>query len=181
MDLIPLPGEPALHSGGLGVGLERSRPKTEDLVLIPLPGGARGGFNLLTMKHKIPIIPYDKDLKSLASNLRKNMTMSEVLLWNQLKNKQMLGFDFDRQRPLGKYVVDFYCKELRLAIEVDGDSHTYRYDYDDERQRDLEKLGVRFLRFDDLEIKRDINNVMRVIEKFIKENKPASDNSCDGG
>jgi very-short-patch-repair endonuclease len=129
------------------------------------------------MKHKIPIIPYDKDLKSLASSLRKNMTFSEVLLWNQLKNKQMLGFDFDRQRPIGNYIVDFYCKELRLAIEVDGDSHTYRYDYDDERQSNLEKLGVRFLRFDDLEIKRDINNVLSVIEKFITENQPAPDNS----
>jgi len=55
--------------------------------------------------------------------LRKNMTLSEVLLWDELKQKQMLGYDFDRQRPINNFVVDLYCKDLRLAIEVDGDSH----------------------------------------------------------
>jgi very-short-patch-repair endonuclease len=65
-----------------------------------------------------------------------------------LKNKNILGFDFDRQRPIGNYIVDFYCKELSLAIEIDGDTHIYRYDYDDERQIELEKLGVHFLRFE---------------------------------
>ena len=107
------------------------------------------------------------------------MTFSEVLLWNQLKNKQMLGFDFDRQRPLGNYIVDFYCKELRLAIEVDGDSHTYRYDYDDERQSELEKQGVRFLRFEDIEVKKNMMNVLRVIEDWI-EKKPTPDPSREG-
>ena len=56
----------------------------------------------------------------------------------------MLGIDFDRQKTNGNYIVDFYCKELSLAIEIDGDTHIYGYDYDDERQRDLEKLGLIF-------------------------------------
>ncbi|MGI9542140.1 MAG: endonuclease domain-containing protein, partial [Cyclobacteriaceae bacterium] len=68
------------------------------------------------------IIPYNPKLKAIAKMLRKNMTLSEVLLWNELKQKQMLGHDFDRQRPINIFVVDFYCKDLRLAIEVDGDS-----------------------------------------------------------
>jgi len=132
------------------------------------PGRGRGGF-IMSKKNKI--IPYNPALKSLARNLRKNMTLSEVLLWNQLKQKQMMGFDFDRQRPIGEYIVDFYCKELSLVIEIDGDSHTYRYDYDEERQSSLEKKGVRFLRFDDLEVKKDMNNVLRVIVDWINKNK----------
>ena len=96
------------------------------------------------------------------------MTLSEVLLWNELKQKKMLGYDFDRQSPIDNYIVDFFCKELSLAIEIDGDTHIYRYDYDDERQEALEKLGVHFLRFDDIEVKQDMFNVLRVIEDWIR-------------
>lgn len=124
------------------------------------------------MQTKRKIIPYNSELKELAKELRKNMTLSEVLLWNELKQKNMLGFDFDRQRPIGNYIVDFYCKELSLVIEIDGDTHIYKYDYDEERQKELENLGVRFLRFEDIEVKKNMNNVLRVIEDWIVKNKP---------
>jgi len=123
------------------------------------------------MPDRRKIIPYNPDLKDLARQLRKNMTLSEVLLWNELKQKQMLGYDFDRQRPINNFIVDFYCKELQLAIEIDGDTHIYRYDYDEERQRNLEKLGVHFLRFDDIEVKKNMSNVLRVISDWIEKNK----------
>jgi len=126
------------------------------------------------------IIPYNPNLKQLARDLRKNMTLSEVLLWNELKNKSMSGFDFDRQRPVGNYIVDFYCKDLFLAIEIDGDTHIYRYDYDDERQKELEKLGVKFLRFDDIEVKKNMSNVLRVIADWIEKNKPTPYPSWEG-
>ncbi len=83
-----------------------------------------------------------------------------------------MGFDFDRQKPLGNYIVDFYCKDLSLAIEIDGDSHYFNYDNDIDRQRDLEKLGIRFLRFDDIEVKKSIDNVLKVIELWIINNRP---------
>ena len=124
------------------------------------------------MSYKRNIIPYNPDLKTLAKELRRNMTMSEILLWKELKNKQICGFDFDRQRPLDKYIVDFFCKELSLAIEIDGDSHTYKFDYDEERQTRLEKLGVHFLRFEDKVVKKNMWNVLRVIENWINMNKP---------
>ncbi len=108
------------------------------------------------------------------------MTLSEVLLWNELRKKQMLGFDFDRQRPIGNFIVDFYCKELQLAIEIDGDTHIYKYDYDEERQRNLEKLGINFLRFEDIEVKKNMNNVLRVIEDWIAKNKPTPSPSREG-
>lgn len=69
------------------------------------------------------IIPYNPKLKDLAKKLRQDMTLSEVLLWDCLKQKKMMGYDFDRQRPINEFIVDFYCKDLKLAIEIDGDSH----------------------------------------------------------
>jgi very-short-patch-repair endonuclease len=132
------------------------------------------------MPTKRKIIPYNPELKILAKELRRNMTLSEVLLWNELKHKQMLECDFDRQRPIGDFIVDFYCKDLSLAIEIDGDTHIYRYDYDDERQRSLEELGVHFLRFEDIEVKKNMNNVLKVIEDWIRKNKPTTDPSGEG-
>ncbi|OFX37862.1 MAG: DNA methylase [Bacteroidetes bacterium GWA2_32_17] len=96
------------------------------------------------------------------------MTLSEVLLWNELKQKKILNMDFDRQRPILNYIVDFYCKDLMLAIEVDGSSHNNKYEQDKIRQQELENEGVSFLRFDDLEVKKDMGNVLLVIENWIK-------------
>ena len=101
---------------------------------------------------KQQIIPYKPYLKELAKQLRQNSTLSEVILWNALESRQLLGYDFDRQKPLDSFIVDFYCKELMLAIEVDGDSHDYSLEVDTKRQAALEKLGVTFLRFEDREV-----------------------------
>lgn len=132
------------------------------------------------MFNKRKIIPYNPELKELAKELRRNMTLSEVLLWNELKQKQMLGFDFDRQRPIGNYIVDFYCKELSLAIEIDGKSHFNKYDYDEKRQGELEKLGIKILRFEDIKVKRDMLNVLREIKYWINLNKPTPCPSQEG-
>ena len=121
------------------------------------------------MKRKI--LPYKPYLKPLAKALRKNMTFAEVLLWNELKQKRMCGYDFDRQRPIYNYIVDFYCKDLMLAIEVDGISHySEEANIDDNiRQREIEELGVSFLRFDDGEVRTDMQNVLRSIEGWIMD------------
>jgi len=127
------------------------------------------------------IIPYNPKLKDLARKLRKNMTLSEVLLWNELKQKKLLGHDFDRQRPIDNYIVDFYCKDLQLAIEVDGSSHDSEEAQakDKVRQNRLESLGVRFLRFDDLEVKKDMPNVLRTIEIWVKVNSLKKEEDLD--
>ena len=67
-------------------------------------------------------IYYNPKLKKLARNLRNNMTLPEVILWNQLKGRK-LGFDFHRQKPIDNYIVDFFCSKLKLIIEVDGNIH----------------------------------------------------------
>jgi len=121
---------------------------------------------------KQQIIPYNPKLVLLAKKLRKNMTLSEVLLWQELKGKQMLGYDFDRQKPIDNYIVDFYCKKLKLAIEIDGQSHEHEETAinDKKRQKRLEDLGVRFLRFDDLDLKKEMKYVLNRIYDWIKEN-----------
>lgn len=83
----------------------------------------------------------------------------------------MLGVDFDRQRPILNYIVDFYSKELMLAIEIDGNRHAFKYEKDKERQRELEQAGVSFLRFDDMEVKLNVDNVLRTIEDWILRNR----------
>jgi very-short-patch-repair endonuclease len=97
------------------------------------------------------IIPYNPKLKELARKLRKSSTLSEILLWQHLKGKQMLGYDFHRQKPIDNYIVDFFCNELMLAIEIDGGSHDFEEVYvgDIARQQKLESLGIHFLRFND--------------------------------
>ena len=116
-------------------------------------------------------IPYKPYLKVLARQLRNNSTLGEVLLWQELKGGALLDLDFHRQKPLDSYIVDFYCSELMLAIEIDGDSHDYGFAEDMARQRRLEALGVRFLRFTDREVKRDMTNVLRTIESWVLRQK----------
>jgi very-short-patch-repair endonuclease len=85
----------------------------------------------------------------------------------------MLGYDFHRQKPIDNYIVDFFCKDLMLAIEIDGVSHDFEEVYvkDNVRQQRLESFGVHFLRFDDREVKKDINNVLQAIENWILEHE----------
>ena len=113
------------------------------------------------------IIPYNPKLKQLAKNLRNNSTLSEVLLWQHLKGKKMKGYDFHRQKPVGNYIVDFFCNELMLAIEIDGMSHDEKIDEDTERQRRIESFGISFLRFNDLDVKKNMEGVVVAIEEWI--------------
>ena len=117
------------------------------------------------------IIPYNPELKELARKLRKNMTYAEVMLWKVLRNKTLLGFDFDRQRPIDNYIVDFYCKELKLAIEIDGGSHDLENIALNDRIREinLKSLGVTILRFKETEIRKDIKKVLSIIENWVME------------
>lgn len=106
-------------------------------------------------------------LKSISRTLRKNSTLSEVLLWNELKSGKMKGYKFNRQKPIKNFVVDFYCKKLNFVIEIDGYTHNVKYEIDMRRQRSIEALGIKFIRFDDERVKYDMQNVLRELEDFI--------------
>lgn len=117
------------------------------------------------------IIPYNPKLKEIARQLRNNSTLSEVLLWLELKGKKMRGYDFHRQKPIDNYIVDFFCHELMLVIEIDGISHTWEEVAvnDEIRQRKIESFGIQFLRFDDKEIKQNMSFVLNTIYDWIVE------------
>ena len=120
------------------------------------------------MKNKI--IPYNPKLKELARELRKNSTLSEVLLWLKIKGKVM-GVEFHRQVPIDNFIVDFYCHELMLAIEIDGSSHDEKQDYDQNRQLILENLGVKFIRFRDIDVKQRMGWVLEELMICVEEGK----------
>lgn len=114
------------------------------------------------------IIPYNPKLKVLARELRKNSTLGEVLLWGEIKSRK-LGYQFHRQVPIDKYIVDFYCHELMLAIEIDGMTHNFKYDLDRDRQKKLEDFGVNFLRFQEKDVRSNLEGVVLTIREWIRE------------
>lgn len=116
-------------------------------------------------------LPYNKSLREFSRELRNHSTLSEILLWQHLKASQFRGYAFNRQKPLGNYIVDFYCKKLNLVIEIDGDSHQFEESFiaDQKRQKILEQMGVSFLRFLDLEVKKSMPQVLKQIGFFIDD------------
>jgi thiamine-phosphate pyrophosphorylase len=166
-----------LNSGVYGIAIASaitfSKDKRETisqfLAVLKLPSLEGQGVG----KKRI-ILPYNQDLVIRAKELRKNSTLGEILLWKQLKGKQRKGFDFDRQRVIGNYIIDFYCKDLMLAIEVDGSSHNSKQEEDANRQAVLENIGVNFLRFSDTKVKQDMFNVLREIDLWIDNSEKES-------
>ncbi len=112
-------------------------------------------------------IIYNPKLKERARHLRNNSTKSEVLLWSQLKLKQLMGYQLNRQRPIGHYIVDFYCPRLKLIIEIDGDSHLDKSEYDTTRDHYFQAIGFNVLHFSDYEVKAGLESVLERIEQWI--------------
>lgn len=115
---------------------------------------------------------YNKILKPYARKHRNNSTQAEIRLWSKLlRNKQMLGFPFLRQRAIDNYIADFFCKELKLIIETDGITHhsPEAKERDKVREKRLAELGYHLIRFDDVEVMRDIENVRWKIEEKINQ------------
>jgi very-short-patch-repair endonuclease len=116
--------------------------------------------------------------KAKRQQLRRNRTKAEFLLWQKLKGKQLEGVKFRSQYGVGWFVVDFYCTELKLAIEVDGESHFQdgAQEYDWERQAFIESVGIRFLRFTNDEVYGNLEGVLeRIIQKIgeLRDNPPS--------
>jgi len=109
-----------------------------------------------------------------AAILRKNMTLSEILLWNKLKNRKVFNTKFRKQHPIGIFIVDFYCHEYKLVIEVDGDVHNNEElnEYDLGRTGMLNNFGIRVIRFTNEEIIYNIDRVITKIQEVIKELAP---------
>ncbi len=109
-------------------------------------------------------LPYNPELKQRARELRRAGNLSEALLWNQIKKKQLLGLDFDRQKIIGNYIVDFYCAEIKVVLEIDGYSHINKAEYDARRDAYLKKLGLTVIRIADVDVKKNLAGVMLWLE-----------------
>ncbi|PAX51939.1 endonuclease domain-containing protein [Brunnivagina elsteri] len=108
--------------------------------------------------------------KDKRKQLRNNMTTAENILWGKIKGKQIETCKFRRQYSVNQFVIDFYCPELKLAIEIDGESH-FQDDaikYDKERQVLIESIGVQFLRFNNNEVYNNLDGVLEVITEKVQ-------------
>lgn len=130
----------------------------------PRLGGVGGGrLNRVKMHH----IFNDYGSISNRRKLRKNMPTPEIVLWQKIRNRQINNYKFKRQYGVGRYIVDFYCSEKRLAIEIDGDSHyeDFQIIYDKERTEYLNNMGIVVVRFTNKEI---MDNIEGVLDKILE-------------
>jgi len=121
---------------------------------------------------KLSLMGYygNRELLKRARGLRSNMTTAEIILWSRLRSKQVENHKFRRQQPIFDYVVDFYCHELRLIIEVDGEIHSLSENRDTDKKRDkiLTINGYRIIRLSNLEIETEIDSAISRIKSYIK-------------
>jgi len=120
------------------------------------------------------MLPYNKNLKQHSKQLRENMTDAERRLWARVRMRQLKGYQFYRQKPIGDYIVDFYCPGAKLAIEIDGSYHLAGETIEYDRIRDdyLSSLGLRVLRFSNRDVLRNIEAVVKRIGAEIEAKIP---------
>ncbi len=116
-------------------------------------------------------LKYNPKLKEYARQLRNNPTYAEKTLWYSLRGKQLKGYDFDRQKPLGEFIFDFYCYKLKLVIEVDGITHEDEDVKQNDKLKDefIASISFNILRFTDDEVLGNGNMVVRKIVEYIEK------------
>lgn len=112
---------------------------------------------------------YDKKLKKFSRQNRQKQTPGEIKLWKHLRNRNLLGYKFRRQFPFQNYILDFYCNDLSLCVEIDGSSHEGdKYDKDIKRDKVLNENGILTLRFTEFEVTHSLDNVLQTIIVYIE-------------
>ena len=109
-------------------------------------------------------------IKAAARELRREMTPTEQRLWRHLRRRNLDGLRFRRQHPIGRFIVDFYCVEQQLIIELDGEVHKYQGEYDAMRSEWLIAQGYRLLRFPNEAVWDNLEGVLAVIREYVAEN-----------
>jgi len=116
-------------------------------------------------------------IKSLARDQRKRPTITESILWQKLRSYQLWGYKFRRQYGIGRYILDFYCHNVRLAIEIDGEIHEQpeRVEYDRIRDKELESRGIKTIRFTNSQILNELDSVLITIDKYLMNQGTSED------
>ena len=118
-------------------------------------------MNTKGVRTRLPIY-----LLELCRRMRKNPTPAEAMLWECLRDRRLAGAKFRRQHPIGRYIVDFYCHQRRLIVELDGGVHKQRTEYDEYRQAELEAQGYTVLRFSNEQVMTALEEVLTEIAKY---------------
>jgi very-short-patch-repair endonuclease len=114
-------------------------------------------------------LPKNLSLVKIARELRQNNILAEVVFWNHVKSKQIFGLDFDRQRVIGNYIVDFYIKRIGVVIEIDGSTHNDKIKYDKMRDDYLMSNGIEVLHYRDTDVLKNMNGVIVHLKNYILE------------
>ena len=122
------------------------------------------------------MLPYNVNLKQLSRQLRENMTDAERYLWAKIRMKQLKGYQFYRQKPIGDYIVDFFCPRAKLVVEIDGSQHfsDEMAEYDRIRDEYIRSLGLRVLRFTNTNVLTHIEGVVENIIENVGDEIPLS-------
>jgi very-short-patch-repair endonuclease len=134
---------------------------------VPRPRPGRGGqcrqeVNERAAKNYFAL-PYNSDLKQRAKALRKAGNLPEVLMWKQLKKSPFDQLDFDRQKIIGNYIVDFYCTNKNVVLEIDGQSHTTKVEYDERRDLYLNSLGLEVIHITAKDVLQNMDGVVEFL------------------
>lgn len=125
---------------------------------------------IIIYRNFVENLPFNPALISLTKEKRKAGILSEVLFWKMVRNRSFHRIDFDRQRIIGNYIVDFYVKTLGLVVEIDSTSHEQKEEYDENRKKYFEDLGLKMIVFTDWEVKINPSQVLTDLERFIIQN-----------
>ena len=159
--------EDVLYEFLLKSGVSLTAKITHTPVPSPLTGkGAQRLANPEALSQR-GVFKYSLKLTELARELRKNPTPMEKKLWENFLKERPQGFKFLRQKPIGKYILDFYCSELLLAVEVDGKIHETRKEYDQERDDFLNECGIKVIRIPNYAVENDFDTVKKTISELI--------------
>ncbi|MEK7537826.1 MAG: endonuclease domain-containing protein [Patescibacteria group bacterium] len=117
----------------------------------------------------MPIFYNHPQQRTLRKQLRRQATPTEVMLWHHLRGRRLLGYKFRRQHSIGRYVLDFYCPELRLGIEVDGGQHSDRVIAENDAMRSewLKHFRVTVVRFNNADVMNNRSGVIERLEEII--------------
>ena len=107
-----------------------------------------------------------------AKEMRQNPTKAENVLWQRLRREQLGGYKFRRQQPIGRYIVDFYCHQTRLIIEIDGEVHAFQEEYDTNRSAWLEAQGYRIVRYSNMDVLKNLDRVLQAIFEICEISLP---------
>jgi very-short-patch-repair endonuclease len=114
-------------------------------------------------------LPYNPRLKDYSREMRKNSTWGEITFWCDMLRKRKTGYQFNRQKIIGNYIVDFYCAELKLVVEIDGTIHDEQVEYDKQRDKILNSMGLLVIHYEDHKVKEQFEKIEEDFKKRLKD------------